>query len=173
MIKYVCKKCKFKKRAIFVCIFLLNAMFLTAQGVIRTSGTVTDGAGDVLPGVTVIERGTQNGTVTNSDGEYSLSVQPGAMLVFSSVGYTTIERAAVAGIVDVALQEDANLLDELVVVGYGVQRRSDITGAISQIRAADIENRTITRAEQALQGKTAGVQMITTSASPGAAPVIY
>ena len=77
-----------------------------------------------------------------------------------------------AGVIDIVLEEDQKLLDEVVVVGYGVQKKSSVTGAISQVKNEDMQNRTITRPEQALQGKTAGVQIFQSSASPGASPTV-
>ena len=107
--------------AIFICFFLLSSVSLSAQDMIRTSGTVTDGAGEALAGVSVVERGTSNGTVTNADGEYSLSVQPNATLAFSFIGFTTVERAAVAGVLDVVMQEDATVH----VLGENLQKMSN------------------------------------------------
>ena len=84
-------------------------------------------------------------------------MKQGATLVYSYIGYVALERKAVAGVMNIILKEDAQALDEVVVVGYGVQKKSSVTGAISQVKSEDIQNRSITRAEEALQGKTAGV----------------
>lgn len=89
------------------------------------------------------------------------------------VGYSTKEVAAVSsGNIEVVMEESNIGLDEVVVVGYGVQRKSDLTGAISQVKTEDIENRTVVNAQQALQGKAAGVQVIQTSGAPGSNPTI-
>ena len=99
-------------------------------------------------------------------------MEPGATLVFSYVGYIPQEHVVKGGTLNVTLKEDTETLEEVVVIGYGVQKKSSVTGAISQVKAADMENRTITTAAQALQGKTAGVQLITSSGGPGETPTI-
>jgi TonB-linked SusC/RagA family outer membrane protein len=163
---------RMKRRIILVFLFLTNVSYLLAQAQIRVTGTVIDQGNEPLVGVSVIEKGTGNGTVTNMNGEYSLLVNPDATVVFSYIGYLTTEKRAVNGILNVTLEEDVKALDEVVVIGYGIQKKSSVTGAISQVKAEDMQNRTITRPEQALQGKTAGVQIIQSSAAPGASPDI-
>lgn len=123
-------------------------------------------------GVSIQEKGTTNGVISDFDGNYNLSVKQGAVLVFSYIGYVMQEHQAVAGTLNVTLKEDTKALEEVVVVGYGVQKKSSVTGAISQVKAEDMQNRTITSAAQALQGKTAGVQLISTSSAPGSSPTI-
>lgn len=123
-------------------------------------------------GVSVLEKGTSNGVITDMDGNYALSAKGGAVLVYSYIGYVTQERQAVSGVINITMKEDTKTLEEVVVVGYGVQKKSSVTGAISQVKAEDMENRTITNAQQALQGKTAGVQLITTSGAPNATPTV-
>jgi TonB-linked SusC/RagA family outer membrane protein len=166
------KNCSQLKRwMVFTCLFFMSVPYLSAQNQIKTSGTVTD-QNEPLIGVSVIEKGTGNGTVTDAGGKYSLSVNSGAILVYSYIGYVSQEKRAVNGVLDVAMEEDTKALEEVVVVGYGVQKKSSITGAISQVKAEDMQNRTITRPEQALQGKTAGVQVIQTSGAPGKSPEV-
>ena len=99
-------------------------------------------------------------------------VQKGKTLVFSYLGYQTKEVAAITSKLKVNMKEDNKVLDDVVVVGYGVQKKSSVTGAISQVKKEDIENRTITNAKAALQGKTAGVQVISSSSAPGSSPTI-
>ncbi|KAA6300314.1 MAG: TonB-dependent receptor SusC, partial [Candidatus Ordinivivax streblomastigis] len=135
---------------------------------IRTSGTVTDQDNEPLIGVSVFEKGTGNGIVTDTNGKYSLSVNSNATIVYSYIGYITQEKRAIAGVLNVTMADDTKALDEVVVVGYGVQKKSSVTGAISQVKTEDMQNRTITRPEQALQGKTASVQIVQASAAPGA-----
>ena len=106
------------------------------------------------------------------EGNYSLKVKQGAVIVYSYIGYVTQELKAVSERMNVTMKEDTRTLDEVVVVGYGVQKKSDLTGAISSVKAEDIQNRSITRVEEALQGKTAGVQLISTTSQPGASPTI-
>ena len=146
--------------------------FALAQSQVKVTGKVIDDLGESMIGVSILEKGTTNGVVTDIDGNYTLSVNQGATLVFSYVGYVTQEHVVSGGTLNVTLKEDTETLDEVVVVGYGVQKKSDLTGAISSVKTADIENRTITRAEEALQGKTAGVQLVSTSAQPGSSPSI-
>ncbi|MDL2305728.1 TonB-dependent receptor [Bacteroides sp. OttesenSCG-928-D19] len=161
------------KRLFTLALFLLTTMpLLLAQGQIKVSGTVLDANKEPMIGVSVLEKGTSNGAITNLDGNYVLTVKQGATIVYSYIGYETQERNAVAGVINIILKEDAQTLDEVVVVGYGVQKKSSVTGAISQVKPEDMENRTINNAQQALQGKTAGVQVIQTSAAPGASPTV-
>ncbi|MDR0697885.1 MAG: TonB-dependent receptor [Tannerella sp.] len=161
---------KRKKEALIYCFLFCGISFLSAQNAIKTSGTVTSDNNETLIRVSVSEKGTTNGTITDLDGKYEITAKEGATLVFSYIGFTTQEMRATNGILNVTLKEDAKSLDEVVVVGYGVQKKSSVTGAISQVKAEDMLNRTITRPEQALQGKTAGVQIVQGSASPGASP---
>ena len=161
------------RRLLGTALFLLMCVpFALAQNQVKVTGKVTDDLGESMIGVSILEKGTTNGVVTDIDGNYTLSVNQGATLVFSYVGYVTQEHVVSGGTLNVTLKEDTETLDEVVVVGYGVQKKSDLTGAISSVKTADIENRTITRAEEALQGKTAGVQLVSTSAQPGSSPSI-
>ncbi|MDR1342385.1 MAG: TonB-dependent receptor [Prevotellaceae bacterium] len=140
---------------------------------LNISGTVLDGKGDPVAGASVVVKGSTAGTVTGANGSYDVSAPANATLVFSFLGLAAKEEA-VAGRsrIDVTLSESSRDIDEVVVVGYGVQRKSSVTGAISQVKAEDIKGRSITRVEQALQGKTSGVQLITASAQPGSTPTI-
>lgn len=137
----------------------------------KVTGQVVDETGEPLIAVSVLEKGTTNGTVTDFDGNFSLSTKQNAVLVFSYVGYKTQELKATANM-KVVLVEDSEILEDLVVVGYGVQKKSSVTGAISQVKAEDMQHRTISNAQSALQGKTAGVQVISTGAGPGSSPTI-
>lgn len=136
----------------------------------EVSGKVTSADnGEALPGVNVVEKGTSNGTVTDVEGNYALAVTSGATLIFSSVGFTSEEISVNnRSVIDVAMITDVKQLQELVVVGYGTQEKSLVTGSISSVQASDIENMSVSRAEQALQGKTAGIQVLPASGSPGA-----
>ena len=133
---------------------------------------MTDDLKESMIGVSVFEKGTTNGVITDLDGNYMLSVKEGAVIVYSYIGYVTQEKKAVPGVMNVTLKEDTKTLDEVVVVGYGVQKKSSVTGAISQVKTEDMQNRTISNAPAALQGKTAGVQVIQTSAAPGSSPTV-
>lgn len=162
-----------QKRLMALVLFLLVGMTsVFAQKQVNVSGRITDELNEPMIGVSVLEKGTTNGVITDLDGNYTLSVNEGSTIVFSYIGYVTQEKKAVAGTMNIILKEDSKTLDEVVVVGYGVQKKSSVTGAISSVKAEDFENRTITNAEQALQGKTAGVQIISASAAPGSNPAI-
>lgn len=137
------------------------------------SGRVTgpDGAG--IPGVTVLEQGTTNGISTGAEGNYTLTVQPNAILVFSAIGYVgqTIP-VGTQTVIDVRLSSNETLLSEAVVVGYGSQTKADLTGSVTQLTARDIENTPVVSFEQAIQGRTPGVTINQTSGKLGAGPQI-
>jgi len=160
----------FKSLLSMLCLTLLLPVLAFAQ--VKTTGVVSDKAtGEPIIGATVLEKGTTNGTVTDIDGNFALTVKNGATLVVSYVGYDAQEVKAAAK-VNVILAEDSKQLEETVVVGYGVQKKSSLTGSVSQVKSEDMQARTITNANQALQGKTAGVQVLSASAKPGASPSV-
>lgn len=136
---------------------------------ISISGKISDENGDPLPGATVQEKGTTNGTITDIDGNYSMSVSEEATLVISFVGYETIEipvngRSAI----DVSLSQDLTALDEIVVVGYGTVKKSDLTGSVSSVKSEELVAYPAVGAVQALQGRAAGVQIQANNGEPGA-----
>ena len=140
----------------------------TAQG--RITGVVKDKSGEALPGVTVMVKGqTAMGTATNVNGAYTLSGVPdNSILVFSFMGMETQEvNVAGKSEINITMNESSILLDEVVAIGYGVQRKSDLTGAVGSVKAEEFLKRPITRFEQALQGTTPGVQVISSSGQPG------
>ena len=161
-----------KRLSALAVLLLWCVPFLLAQGSVKVTGKVTDTMGEPMIGVSILEKGTSNGVITDIDGNYTLSVGEGATIVYSYIGYVTQEKAAVSGVMDIVLADDTQALEEVVVVGYGVQKKSSVTGAISQVKAEDMQNRTITNAPQALQGKTAGVQLIAGSSAPGSTPTV-
>lgn len=135
----------------------------------QISGLVTDNSGEALPGASILEKGTNNGTSTDFDGKYTLNVSDeNAILVVSFIGYTAKE-VPVQGkkVVNIKLQEDASKLDEIVVVGYGSQRKSDLTGSVSSISSSELTEIPLTRADQLIQGRAAGVSITSTDGSPG------
>lgn len=166
------RNANWKRLSIIIGLLACNVSFLLAQERMKVTGTVTDATGESLIGATVMEKGTKNGTVTDIDGNYAISVDKGSVLVFTYVGYATQEAKVTGNALNVVMKEDTQVLDDVVVVGYGVQKKSSVTGAISQMKASDMENRTVTSAQQALQGKTAGVQLISSSAGPGSSPTV-
>lgn len=142
---------------------------LQTQVAFPVSGTVQDENGQPVPGVNVIEKGTTNGSTTDVDGRFSLQVEnENSILVFSFIGYVT-EEVVVGGrsVVNISLRQDVQSLDEVVVVGYGTQKKSLVTGAISSIDQKELSTVSSSRAEQVLQGRTAGVYVLPASGSPG------
>ena len=133
------------------------------------NGTVVDAQGEPIIGASVMLVGnTTVGTVTDLDGKYTLSVPAGANISVSCIGYSTeLFQVGSQTTYNITLNEDNEFLEETVVVGYGVQKKSDITGAIASVKAEDLENRTTTNAISALQGKAAGVQIMNYSGAPG------
>lgn len=152
----------------FCLLALVTVMSTVAFAQGKVSGTVVDVNGEAIIGASVVVKGSGNGTVTDMDGNYTIqNVSQDATLVFSYVGYRT-QNIAVAdkGQIDVTLEEDKQLLDEVVVVGYGVQRKSDVTGALTRVGEKELNSKPVSNAFEALQGKAAGVD-ITTSERPG------
>lgn len=133
-----------------------------------TGIVISEGSGMPLPGVSIVEKGTSNGAVTDFDGNYSIEVAENAILVFSYIGFATME-VAINGqtIVDVNLIEDMDSLDEVVVVGYGTQSRRNVTGALSSIKAEDIVTQGANTVEKTLQGRVPGVQIESAGGDPG------
>ncbi|MEM7551218.1 MAG: TonB-dependent receptor [Bacteroidota bacterium] len=134
------------------------------------SGTVTDGAdGTGLPGVNILEKGTTNGTVTDFDGNFRLTVSENATIVISFVGYEAQEiEVGNRSVIDVQLATDVKQLSEVVVVGYGVQEKRDVTGALSSIGEEDFNPGVINNPGDLIRGKLAGVQVTPSSGAPGA-----
>lgn len=148
-------------------IFAISVLSLNAQNK-PISGTVTDASGVPVVGAAVFVVGnTSTGVMTDMDGKYSLSVPQNAAIAVSCIGYATQTIQIGSGAVyDVMLQEDSQLLEETVVIGYGVQKKSDLTGSVASVGAESLKNQSVTDAAAALQGKAAGVHIITTG-GPG------
>ena len=146
-----------------LCLFPMGAL---AQSLIK--GTVKDVAGDPIIGASVKVQGAKSGAITDVDGNFSVQADNNATLVISYIGYTT-ETVKVAGRnnISVTLKEDAQTLNDVVVIGYGVQKKSDLTGSVAQVKAEDLKNRSTTDAAAALQGKASGVQVLNSSGKPG------
>ena len=134
---------------------------------LTVKGLVVDDAQLAVIGASVQEKGTTNGTVTDMDGNFTLTVDPQATLVISYIGYKTQEVKAAASL-EITLQEDNELLDEVVVIGYGSVKRKDVTTAVSTVSTEDLQQRPLISAGQALQGKAAGVQVVQPNGTPGA-----
>ena len=160
-----------KQKFVTFMLALLATAALFAQN--KTArGTVSDAQGPAI-GVSVMEKGTQNGVTTDLDGNYVITVKPGATLVFSSIGYATQEIAVGSqSVINVVLKEDTEFLDEVVVVGYGTMKRSDLSGASVSMKEEDLKGSIITSLDQSLQGRAAGVSAVQTSGAPGSSSSI-
>ena len=144
-----------------VCLIgMLLPMCMFAQQ-ITVQGVVKDQTGETVIGASVMEKGTTNGTKTGIDGDFSLNMSPNGTLVVSFVGYKT-QEVQVKGQkqLQVVLSEDAEMLDEVVVIGYGTMKKSDLTGAVSSIGNKDIKDSPVSNLGQAIQGKISGVQIV-------------
>lgn len=163
------RKCTF----LFFGLLLMMTSWLYGQEKLIT-GTITSADdGSVLPGASVVVKGTTTGTTTDVAGKFSLLVPEGATLVISYVGYNTEEVPITTETdISVVLMPDISKLEEVVVVGYGVQKKSLVTGAISKIEAKDVANSVSTRFEQALQGRTSGLVVVQNSGAPGSSLTI-
>ncbi|MGD9929739.1 MAG: SusC/RagA family TonB-linked outer membrane protein [Mangrovibacterium sp.] len=142
--------------------------------VISLTGRVTDSAtGEPLPGVTVVEKGTTNGTITNFDGDYTLSVAIGTTVQFSYIGYKTTEHlVGQATTVNIVLEIDTEQLEEVVVIGYGQIRKEDATGAVASVSSSDFNQGATSSPQDLLQGKVAGVLIQTEGGAPGSSAKI-
>jgi TonB-linked SusC/RagA family outer membrane protein len=141
------------------------------QGITITGRVLSSSDNTPLPGVNVVEKGTQNGTVTDLDGNYSLTVSsPDAVVTFSFIGYLSEEMTVSdQTTIDINLQEDILELDEVVFIGYGSMKRSDLTGAVASLSEETLKGSDVTTLDQALQGRIAGVQVTQNSGQPGGA----
>lgn len=139
-----------------------------AQNKVNISGKVTDNSGFGLPGVTILEKGTSNGTVTDFDGNYTMLVDESASITYSFVGFKTQEiNVAGRSTIDVIMEDDVQALDEVVVIGYGSVKKSDLTGSLSSISSDEITKVATSSLDQALQGRAAGVQVRQVTGKPG------
>lgn len=161
------------KNTLLLISFLLSQLFVHAQDMIMVSGTVTDTNDQPLPGASVVVKGTTTGTQTDFDGNYVLNNIPAnGTLVFSYLGFTTGEMAVNGQTsINIQLQEDAQALDEVVVVGYGEMRVKDLTSAITTVKSEELAAVPTGQAMQALQGKVAGLQIVS-NGSPGQSPTV-
>ena len=159
------------RRIVFIVLLLLANLSLMAQQTI--TGVVRDTGGQPMSGVTVVVKGTSSGTLTGLDGKYSLPVPAGAVaLRFSFIGFTNLEIPINGkSVIDATLQQAINEISEVVVVGYGTQKRSTVTGAITSVSSKDLSSLPVTTADQALQGRASGVTVVN-NGSPGTLPTI-
>lgn len=158
---------KNKTKNLLVCFFLIATTNLFSQQQ-KITGKVTDNNGEILLGASIIIKGTVTGTETDFDGNYQINASPSATLVFSYVGFKSKEiLVGNKTTINVSLEEDSESLDEIVIVGYGSQKKSDLTGAIGQVKAEELTKVTTTTAAEALQGRVAGVSVTSSTGSPG------
>lgn len=153
--------------------FMLLLLLVTASSALRAqgvvSGKVTDEANSPLPGVNILLKGTTTGTTSDANGQYTINVSEDGVLIFSFIGYTTQEEA-VGGrsVINVSLTPSMETLSEIVVVGYGAQKKSDVTGSIASVDSKTLREIPAAGLSQALQGRAAGVDITQTSSKPGA-----
>jgi len=166
------------KKLIKVIVVMAGALLLFVESLlaqnIGISGTVKDEKGVPVPGISILVKGTTNGALSGTNGDYSLrNVNTNATIVFSCIGYATQEIAVNSRQkIDVVMKEDQLILEELVVVGYGVQKKSHLTGSIAKVNTTGIEDIPVSRLDQALQGKVAGLNIQNTTSEAGMAPTI-
>jgi TonB-linked SusC/RagA family outer membrane protein len=159
------KKCYLKGTAMFLSLLFSSGAFGQRLSV---TGAVTDEeTGEALIGVTVVEKGSNNATMTGIDGRYTIAVATDATLAFSYVGYEAQEHVATGAALDVTLRSSLTAIDEVVVVGYGVQKKSVVTAAISSVKAAELEKVAPTSIGNVLKGQVSGVTIVTGSGQPG------
>lgn len=168
------KTCRYNILLPLIFFNLLFTLPIHAQDVKENSpntitGTVTDVNGEPMLGVNILVEGTDTGTITDEVGKYSISVSAGRTLVFSFLGFES-QKVTVGEetVIDVTLEEEVSALDEVVVIGYGTQRRSDLTGSVAQVGSREINEFPSTNVLQSLSGRAAGVQVSPTTGAPGA-----
>jgi TonB-dependent starch-binding outer membrane protein SusC len=152
-------------------VFLLLLISFAGFSQTKTvSGTITDVQGSPMPGVNVVIKGTTRGTTSDATGKYSIEAEDEVTLQYSFIGYTTQEiRVGAQSRIDIKLEEDVATLQEVVVVGYGVQKKSDLTGAIASVDGEAMRGTMTSSVDQALMGRVAGVQVTQNSGQPGGA----
>ena len=165
------------KNVLHVMLLLLCSTVLIqsvwAQNNVKVTGRVTDDTNQPLPGVNVVVSGTTNGTITDFDGNYSFSAPQGSELTFSFIGYVAqSQNVGNGGTINVSLQPESREVDEVVVVGYGTMKKSDLSGASVSVGEEAIKGSVITNLDQSLQGRAAGVQSVNNSGAPGSSSSI-
>ncbi|MEP3388923.1 MAG: carboxypeptidase-like regulatory domain-containing protein, partial [Reichenbachiella sp.] len=166
---------RYQKLNLMLMMLALNVMIITpvfAQD-IKVSGVINSEENEPLPGVTILVQGTTKGTVSDIDGKYALEVPTDAVLDFSFIGYLK-QSVSVGGrsTIDVSMSPDIAQLEEVVVVGYGTQKKSTLTGSISKVKNEKLDQIAVARVDDALIGQVSGVNVQATSAEAGAAPTI-
>ncbi|WP_242206086.1 SusC/RagA family TonB-linked outer membrane protein [Aestuariivivens insulae] len=155
------------RQIVYMCMMFFTSVCMYGQTTI--TGTVTSiEDGQPIPGANVLIKGTTKGASTDFDGKYTIEASANDILVFSYIGYETVEKTVGSNsVLDIVLKSSAEQLDDIVVIGYGTAKKSDLTGSVSTVSAKDFEKQPITRAEDALQSRTAGVNVSKNSGAPG------
>lgn len=163
----------FRTVILFSLAIFFSVLHLSGQRMV-SGKVISESSGEGIPGVNVSVRGTVTGTITNVEGEYSIQVSgPGAVLVFSFIGYHSEEvTVGERSVINIELEEEISQLDEVVVIGYGVRKKSDLTGAITQVKSEDFNEAAVPGIDQILQGRAAGVQVTNNSGMPGAGVMV-
>jgi TonB-linked SusC/RagA family outer membrane protein len=155
-------------RLLLLTLFLMIGQVSFAQNEHQVQGTILDATGEPLPGVNIVIKGTSIGTVSDLDGKYSLNAPADAVLIFSFVGFLSQEIPINNQTeINITLADDTSDLDEFIVVGYGLQRKSDLTGSISSLKSEEINRLPVSDVTQSLQGRVSGVQVTSNSGAPG------
>ena len=156
------------RRFLFILVTLLTGIPLSAQ-TIKVSGHVVDATGEPMIGVSVVpEKNPTSGTITDFEGNFQVDVEKSSTLKFSYIGYVDQVLKVIGTTMKVVMQEDTKQLDEVVVVGYGVQKKVNLTGAVGSVDAEDLTKRVSPNASSMLQGRVPGLQIVQNSANPGA-----
>ena len=160
------------KTKFYLLLFLLSSYSLFSQDIVVNGNITSSEDGFPLPGVNVVVLGTTRGVSSDFDGNYSISVSQGEVLEFSYIGFVTQNiPVGTQTTINVSMETDTQSLDEVVVIGYGTQKRADLTSAISTIDASELQKSPVAQVVQGFQGKVAGVQ-ISSLGSPGETPEI-
>lgn len=161
-------KKKLKSKSAYLLLFLVTPILIFSQK-IEVKGTVSDESSkSILPSVNVVIKNTKISTTTDQNGKYKISANQGEILVFSTVGYKTIERTITGTNLNVSLQETSKTLEDVVVIGYGTSRKKDLTGSVASLNAKDFQKAPVTNVEGLIANKLPGVQIVTSSGKPGA-----
>lgn len=161
----------FRSKFWLMLVCLVSSIAVSAQG-FEANGKVIDAADQQpIPGVAVVVKGTTIGTVTDFDGNFAIKAEQGAQLIFSFIGYSTVELPAASGM-HVALESDSKELEDVVVVGYGVARKNDLTGSVTAIKPDEKNKGLVTNAQDMITGKIAGVNVTSQSGTPGGGATI-
>lgn len=160
-------------KSILPLVIMIISRVVIAQDTQTITGTILDETNQSIPGVAIQVKGTNRGTISDTNGKYSLVAGNADILVFSFIGYET-QEVLVSGksVIDIKLQVDTKELDEIIVVGYGTQKKSHLTGSISKVTNDNLDQMAVSRVDDALIGQVSGVNIQATNAEPGAAPTI-